>query len=141
MSNLSILKFAFKDLRGGLNKFWVFFICLFFGVLTISSIGTFRESIKSGLQEEATEILGGDISLTLAYRVASEKELEEIKKISTSLTEVISFRSMVSTINQENNYYQALVQVKSVDKNYPLAGKIKINPEQSIEDALKKERG
>ena len=44
-----------------------------FGVLTISSIGTFRESIKSGLQEEATEILGGDISLTLAYRVASEK--------------------------------------------------------------------
>lgn len=138
MSNLSILKFAFKDLRGGLNKFWVFFICLFFGVLTISSIGTFRESIKSGLQEEATEILGGDISLTLAYRVASEKELEEIKKISTSLTEVISFRSMVSTINQENNYYQALVQVKSVDKNYPLAGKIKINPELSIEDALKK---
>ena len=138
MSNLSILKFAFKDLRGGLNKFWVFFICLFFGVLTISSIGTFRESIKSGLQEEATEILGGDISLTLAYRVASEKELEEIKKISTSLTEVISFRSMVSTTNQGDNYYQALVQVKSVDKNYPLAGKLKITPEQSIEDALKK---
>ena len=51
LSNLSILKFAFKDLRGGLNKFWVFFICLFFGVLTISSIGTFRESIKSGLKK------------------------------------------------------------------------------------------
>ena len=89
MSNLSILKFAFKDLRGGLNKFWVFFICLFFGVLTISSIGTFRESIKSGLQEEATEILGGDISLTLAYRVASEKELEEISKYH-DLLEVLS---------------------------------------------------
>ena len=39
--------------------------------------------------------------------------------------------------NQGNNYYQALVQVKW-SKNYPLAGKIKINPELSIEDALKK---
>ncbi len=80
MSNLSIIKFAFKDLRGGLSKFWIFFICLFFGVLTISSIGTFRESIKEGLQTEASEILGGDISLTLAYRGASSEELKEIKK-------------------------------------------------------------
>ena len=44
-----------------------------FGVLTISSIGTFRESIKSGLQEEATEILGGDISLTLLTELHQKK--------------------------------------------------------------------
>ena len=138
MSNLSIIKFAFKDLRGGLSKFWIFFICLFFGVLTISSIGTFRESIKEGLQTEASEILGGDISLTLAYRGASSDELNEIKKISSSFTEVITFRSMVSTIDNGDEYNQALVQVKSVDQKYPLIGKVTIEPEISIKEALKK---
>ncbi len=141
MSTLSIIKFAFKDLRGGLNKFWVFFICLFFGVLTISSIGTFRDSIKTGLQKEAAEILGGDISLTLAYRSASLDELTEIKSISSYFTEVISFRSMVSTINKGEEYNQALVQIKSVDQNYPLIGKLKIEPDIDIVDALKKDAG
>ncbi|MFL2803073.1 MAG: ABC transporter permease [Paracoccaceae bacterium] len=141
MSTLSLIKFAIKDLRGGLNKFWVFFICLFFGVLTISSIGTFRESIKAGLQKEASEILGGDISITLAYRGATLNELNEIKKISTSFTEVISFRSMVSTIDEGKEYNQALVQVKSVDQNYPLIGKVKIKPDVSIKNALKKKQG
>ena len=122
MSSLSIIKFAFKDLRGGLNKFWVFCVCLFFGVLTISSIGTFRESIKAGLQREAAEILGGDVSLNLAYRVASKEELEEFKKMSISYTEVISFRSMVTTLDRDIDYNQALVQVKGVDQNYPLVG-------------------
>ena len=138
MSNLSIIKFAFKDLRGGLSKFWIFFICLFFGVLTISSIGTFRESIKQGLQTEASEILGGDISLTLAYRGASLDELKEIEAISSSFTEVISFRSMVSTIDKVDEYNQALVQVKSVDQNYPLIGEVIIEPDISIKEALKK---
>ena len=73
--------------------------------------------------------------MTLAYRVASRKRIRRDKKISKSLTEVISFRSMVSQLIRKQ-HYQALVQVKSVDKNY-LAGKIKINPELSIEDALK----
>ena len=141
MSTLSLIVFAVKDLRGGLNKFWVFFICLFFGVLAISSIGTFRESIKAGLQKEASEILGGDISITLAYRGATLNELNEIKKISTSFTEVISFRSMVSTIDKEKEYNQALVQVKSVDQNYPLIGKVKLKPDISIQNALEKKQG
>ena len=36
------------------------------------------------------------------------------------------------------NNNQALVQVKSVDQKYPLIGKVTIEPEISIKEALKK---
>ena len=80
-SNFHNIKIVFKDLRGGLNKFWVFFICLFFGVLTISSIGTLEKVYKIRLlQEEATEIFRWGYFFDLSLQSCIRKRIREIKK-------------------------------------------------------------
>ena len=106
----TLIKIAAKDLRGGLKKFRVFLVCLFLGVLTISLIETFKESVKTGLQKEAAEILGGDISLNLAYRTASKDELSEIIGISKDFSELLSFRTMISNINDDLKSNHALAK-------------------------------
>jgi putative ABC transport system permease protein len=84
------------------------------------------------------EILGGDVSVGFTYRFASKKELNFIKGNSSSFTETTNFRSMA--IVSENNMPldSTLIQVKGVDNNYPLYGKIEIIPNIPISDALKK---
>ena len=108
----SVIKIAIRDLRGGLAKFRIFLVCLFLGVFAISLIGTFNVSVKAGLQKESAEILGGDISLNLAYRVASQDEINGIKGIASSFSEVISFRTMISNISDPSDTNHALVQAK-----------------------------
>ena len=124
----SVIKIATRDLRGGLAKFRIFLICLFLGVFAISLIGTFKESVKAGLQKESAEILGGDISLNLAYRVASHDEKNEIKEISNSFSELISFRTMISGTGQSSDVPHALAKAKGVDDKYPLYGDVIIEP-------------
>ena len=137
----SVIKIATRDLRGGLAKFRIFLICLFLGVFAISLIGTFKETVKAGLQKESAEILGGDISLNLAYRVASQDEKNEIKEISNSFSELISFRTMISGTGQSSDVPHALAKAKGVDDKYPLYGDVIIEPAISIEDALRERNG
>ena len=114
-----------------------FLVCLFLGVFAISLIGTFNVSVKAGLQKESAEILGGDISLNLAYRVASQDEINGIKGIASSFSEVISFRTMISNISDPSDTNHALAQAKGIDDKYPLYGNLIIEPAISIEDALR----
>ena len=137
----SVIKIAIRDLRGGLAKFRIFLVCLFLGVFAISLIGTFNVSVKAGLQKESAEILGGDISLNLAYRVASQDEINGIKGIASSFSEVISFRTMVSNISDPSDTNHALAQAKGIDDKYPLYGNLIIEPAISIEDALREKNG
>ncbi len=137
----SVIKIAIRDLRGGLAKFRIFLVCLFLGVFAISLIGTFNVSVKAGLQKESAEILGGDISLNLAYRVASQDEINGIKGIASSFSEVISFRTMISDISDPSDTNHALAQAKGIDDKYPLYGNLIIEPAISIEDALREKNG
>ena len=136
------LLIAAKDLRGDLSKFWIFLICLFLGVFAISFIGNFKKAIEVGLEEESAEILGGDITLTLAYRGASEDELIAVREISKDFSEIISFRTMISSVLKENpNQGHALAQAKGIDYNYPLYGDLVFEPSISIEAALSEKGG
>ena len=115
----TLLKISIKDLKGGLGKFKIFLVSLFLGVLTISLVGSFEDAIQAGLQKESSTILGGDVSLTLPYREASENEFKIISKITEDSAKIISFRSMVSVSNSED-LKTSLVQVKAIDDLYPL---------------------
>ena len=119
-----------------------FLICLFLGVFAISFIGNFKKAIEVGLEEESAEILGGDITLTLAYRGASEDELIAIREISKDFSEIISFRTMISSVLKESpNQGHALAQAKGIDYNYPLYGDLVFEPSISLEAALSEKGG
>jgi len=127
------LRLVRRELRSGLRGFGVFLTCLFLGVFAISAIGSFTESAKSGLLADASALLGGDFEARLAHRQMSS---EAIALLGTrgDLSHVMSMRTMVS---DDHGSKRVLAELKAVDDSYPLYGRVGIEPQQSIEEALK----
>ena len=61
-------RLAARELRSGLQGFYIFLACLALGVGSIAAIGSLSHSIYSGLSEEGQAILGGDAELRLVHR-------------------------------------------------------------------------
>ncbi len=98
-SRLSVpLRFALRDLRGGLRGFYVFIACIALGVMAIAGVNSFASSLGDGLAREGRTILGGDLSFTLIHREADATErafLERAGRVSATAT----MRAMARTVD------------------------------------------
>jgi hypothetical protein len=62
------LKFAAREMRGGIKAFRVFLACLALGVGAVAAVGSVKMAITAGLERESRAILGGDAELEFTYR-------------------------------------------------------------------------
>lgn len=115
------LRIARRELRGGLRGFWVFLTCLALGVAAIAGVGMVRSAIEAGLADQGAVLLGGDAQVEFTYRFASDAERAFLTEISTQLSEIVDFRSMVVAGDT-----RVLTQVKAVDTAYPLLGTVQL---------------
>ena len=69
------LRFALRELRGGLRGFYVFIACIALGVMAIAGVGSVAASLGEGLAREGRNLLGGDIAFVLFQREAKPQEL------------------------------------------------------------------
>lgn len=130
------VRFALRELRGGLRGFYIFLACLALGVAAISAVGTVRSAIDQGIQSEGAALLGGDAEIELTYRQASEPELAWMQGISDELSAIVDFRSMAVSGDE-----RGLTQVKAVDAAYPLLGKVRLDPDIPLSQALNEAGG
>ena len=56
------LRFAWRDLRGGVRGFGVFIACIALGVMAIAGVNSVAASLSDGISRAGREILGGDIA-------------------------------------------------------------------------------
>jgi len=115
---------ALRDLRGGLRGLRLLAICLFLGVAELAGIGSLSEAIKSELDSRGQQILGGDIQLSVAQRDATNRERATFGGIGT-LSRSIRMRAMVARTDASAS---VLAEIKSVDANWPLYGKLTLSP-------------
>jgi putative ABC transport system permease protein len=130
------LRFALRELRGGLRGFYGLILCVALGVGTIAGIGSLADSLADGLAREGRTILGGDLSFGLYHREADEAErafLDGAGRVSVAAT----LRAMARTDDER----QALVEVKAVDSAYPLYGRVALDPGMPLSDALAERDG
>lgn len=132
------LTIARRELRGGIRGFWVMLLCLMLGVAAIASVGLVRSAIERALSDQGAVLLGGDAQYEFTYRRAKPGELQWLTDHATAVSEVIDFRSMLSTGIDPAD--RALTQVKAVDGAYPLTGKLQLDPPVTPQ-ALKGEGG
>ena len=66
-----LLRFAGRELRGGLRGFGVFIACIALGVMAIAGVGSVAQSLSDGLSRAGGIILGGDLAFGLVQREAS----------------------------------------------------------------------
>ena len=130
------LRFALRELRGGLRGFYVFIACIALGVMAIAGVNAVATGLSEGLAREGRVILGGDLSFSLSLREAGPEErafIEDHGRMSLAAT----MRAMARTPDGRT----ALVEVKAVDAAYPLYGSVTLDPAQPLASALAERDG
>ncbi|MGB8896769.1 MAG: FtsX-like permease family protein [Pseudolabrys sp.] len=130
------LRFALRELRGGLRGFYVFIACIALGSMAIAGVGSLAASLANGLAREGRVILGGDLAFTLIQREAAPNEREFLQghgQVSSAAT----LRAMARAANGE----ATLVEVKAVDAAYPLFGQTVLDPPGALSDTLAQHDG
>ena len=112
------LRFAWRELRGGLRGFYVFVACIALGSMAIAGVGSVAASLADGLSRQGQVILGGDLSFDLVQRQASPQELNFLQGRG-AVSSAATMRAMARTEGGD----AALVEMKAVDAAYPLFGK------------------
>ena len=124
------LRFAARDLRSGLQGFWIFLTCLALGTAAIAIIGSLSAAISRGLDEQGQPLLGGDVEFSLIHRQATPEELAFIAS-NGAFSTAATLRAMAVAGGAA-----ALVEIKSVDGAYPLYGKLLLEDGGGLAAAL-----
>ena len=127
------LRFAMREMRGGLAGFYVFIACIALGVAAIVGVASLARTLNDGIDREGAAILGGDIAFGMIHRTASEPELDYLESLGP-VSHISTLRSMariVGTADGENDGAGAagtrtLVEIKAVDDAYPLVGALEL---------------
>lgn len=118
------IRFALREMRGGLSGFYIFLACVALGAAAISGVNSVSRSINQSITAEGQSILGADVRFELNNRVASDEELAFIN----SLGEVTIGSGLRSMARMPDASDQTLVELRSVDKAYPMFGELKTEP-------------
>jgi len=128
------LRFAWRELRGGLRGFGVFIACIALGVMAIAGVGSVAESLSHGLSRAGRTILGGDLAFSLIQREANASERAFLDAHGT-VAVVATLRAMArarppfaSPHEGGERQEAALVEVKAVDGAHPLFGSVATDP-------------
>ncbi|HET9714718.1 MAG TPA: ABC transporter permease [Pseudolabrys sp.] len=130
------VRFALRELRGGLRGFYVFIACIALGSMAIAGIGSLAASLAEGFARQGRVILGGDLAFTLTQREATQQEIAFLKSHG-ELSTVATMRAMARTPTGESS----LVELKAVDSAYPLFGNVAADPQIGLVDALTERNG
>ncbi|SEA17698.1 ABC transporter permease [Rubrimonas cliftonensis] len=131
------LRFALRELRGGVKGFYVFLACLALGVAAVAAVGSVRLAISEGLAREGRAILGGDAEVEFTYRFPEPAERAWLHARTQAVSETVDFRSMVVADSPLTGQVErGLTQVRSVDAAYPLVGAVELSPPMALEEAL-----
>ena len=130
------LRYALRELRGGLRGFYVFIACIALGVMAIAGVGSVAASLGAGLSEQGRTLLGGDVAFSLIQREAKPDEVAFLKSHGT-VSVAATMRAMVRATDSQ----LALVDLKAVDRTYPMLGRLTLTPSMPAADLFTEHGG
>jgi putative ABC transport system permease protein len=125
------LRYALRELRGGLRGFYVFIACIALGVMAIAGVGSVSASFSDGLAREGRTLLGGDVAFALFQREAKPDEIAFLRSRGE-----VSVAATLRAMARAGDGRLALVELKAVDGNYPMLGELVLDPKMPIADVL-----
>jgi putative ABC transport system permease protein len=127
------LRFARRELRGGIAGFRLFLVCLALGVAIVAAVGSLAASLEGGLAADARRLLGGDLEFHRVYRPLEPGAAAFLEARGTVST-LVEMRSMARPATGDAP--PLLVELKAVDGAYPLVGRVELDPPQRLATAL-----
>jgi putative ABC transport system permease protein len=132
-----VVRFSFREMRGGLSGFLIFITCIALGVAAIGGINSVARAITVGVESQGRELLGGDIRFQLIHREVDERE----RAFLDALGDVAQSANMRSMARLPDGSDQTLVEVKAVDGLYPLYGSFVSEPALPLAELLAERDG
>src|SRR6201996_3161945 len=130
------LRYALRELRGGLRGFYVFIACIALGVMAISGVGSVAASLGEGLAREGRTLLGGDVAFSLIQREAKPDEVAFLRQRGQ-----VSIAATLRAMARTGDGRLALVEIKAVDQAYPMLGQLSLEPKMPVADLLAERDG
>src|SRR6202790_2826966 len=130
------LRYALRELRGGLRGFYVFIGCLGAGCVASALRGSVAASLSEGLAREGRTLLGGDVAFSLIQREAKPDEVAFLRSRGD-----VSIAATLRAMARAGDGRLALVELKAVDGNYPMLGEVTLNPKIALPDLLAERDG
>jgi putative ABC transport system permease protein len=130
------LRYALRELRGGLRGFYVFIGCIALGVMAIAGVGSVAASLGEGLAHEGRTLLGGDVAFSLMQREAKPDEVAFLRARG-QMSVAATLRAMARAADER----LALVELKAVDASYPMLGELTLDPKMPVADLLAERDG
>jgi len=127
-----MFRYLLRDLRGSsaARSLWVFCACLFLGIALIAACGGLLQQIRGGLEGQQRNLFGGDLELRDRTPI-NERQRVWLNSRGT-VSGLIELRTMLAAPSGEF----AVVELQSVDQNYPLYGQVALTPSQSLTAAV-----
>ena len=135
-SRTPVIRFAIRDLRGGLGGLRIFLLCIALGVAAIVGVESLAGALDDGLGREGRVILGGDASFSLIHRRLSAAEQQFLESYG-SLSTVATMRAMARAESDD----AALVELKAVEPSWPRIGAAVLAPSMPLDEALSEKDG
>jgi putative ABC transport system permease protein len=130
------LRYALRELRGGLRGFYVFIACIALGVMAIAGVGSVAASLGEGLAREGRTLLGGDVAFSLFQRDAKPDEVAFLRSRG-EVSAIATLRGMA----RASDGRLALVEIKAVDGTYPMLGELALDPKLPVAELLAEHDG
>ena len=121
-----IIKYALKDLSRNYKKLTSIIVTLFISLFILSAIFTIEDSLKKELNDNAKSLLGGDLEIDYNRNEGNLELVNQVKEF-TTISQMIEFSTMVSTVDRKKNK-SLFTRIKTVDTKYPLYGSVDYEP-------------
>ena len=130
-------RLARRELRGGLGGFRIFLACLTLGVAAIAGVGSLSQAVEDGLRNDARRLLGGDVSIRLMHRAADAAHTAYFRAAGAT-SETVEMRAMARA---DSGGKRTLVELKAVDRTYPLVGEVELVGGADLKSVLARKDG
>jgi putative ABC transport system permease protein len=127
----ALLRFALRDLRGGIAGLRIVILCVALGVAAIAGVNSLARSLEAGLARDGRTILGGDASFSLMHRELAPDERAYLSSRG-AISTVATFRAMARNASGD----AALVEAKAVGDTWPDLGAATFDPAMTPAQAL-----
>ena len=127
--------FARRELRGGIQGFRIFFLCLLLGTAAIAGVESLSDAFLTGLRDQGQTFLGGDVAVELVHRPTTPPEHDFLARYGR-ISAGISMRAMAYALRGGQQAERQLIELKAVDESWPMFGAPSFTPDQKTADVL-----
>ncbi|WP_265587660.1 ABC transporter permease [Sphingomicrobium arenosum] len=121
-------RLARRDLKGGRAGLGLLFACLLLSVAGLAAVLSLVASMNSAIADNGRALLGGDLLVSQAQRVATSEERAAMEGLGT-VSEGVATRAMLRQGEEI-----ALIDLRGVDGAFPLAGTLELEGARPASD-------